>query len=88
MDDIGISPWTSYIFLGLSLSIGLLVYILMRDASRRKQDREERERRQAEELLKEFSEQQRKVKQATKALPDSQEAISQDPEENRNSHSP
>ncbi len=59
MDEIGVPLYTSYIFLGLSLSIGLLVYILIRDAKRRKKEREEAERRRVEALLREAAEQER-----------------------------
>jgi hypothetical protein len=45
--------FTSYIFLGLSLSIGLLVYLLMRDSKRRRQEREAGEKRRAEALMRE-----------------------------------
>lgn len=45
--------FTSYIFLGLSLSIGLLVYLLMRDSKRRQREREAGEKRRAEALLRE-----------------------------------
>jgi hypothetical protein len=59
MDEIGVPLYTSYVFLGLSLSIGLLVYILIRDAKRRKQEREEAEQRRVETLLREVAERER-----------------------------
>ena len=59
MDEIGVPLYTSYIFLGLSLSIGLLVYILIRDARRRKAEREEAERQRVEALLREAAEQEK-----------------------------
>lgn len=61
MYELGIPKYTSYIFLGLSLSIGLLVYILVRDANRRKKAREEEERRHAERLLKELAAHQKEA---------------------------
>ena len=60
-DSIGISPLTSYVFLGLSLSIGYLVWILMRDANRRKKEREEREAQRVAELLKAAVEREKKA---------------------------
>ncbi len=64
MGELGIPWYASYVFLGLSLSIGWLVYIMIRDSARRKKEKEEQERRLAESLAEELEAMEDKVRQS------------------------
>ena len=54
MGELGIPWYASYVFLGLSLSIGWLIYMVIRDSAKRKKEKEEQERRLAESLAEEL----------------------------------
>lgn len=60
MNELGVSPYSSYIFLGLTLSIGWLVWMIFRDSARKKQEREALEKNTLERSLLEIAEQARR----------------------------